>query len=420
MKKVLGSNRSIIKGKNEPLGKTGLLENSGVIGEEWLEKLKGKNGVKVYREMGDQDPAAAPLLNLIGTLAGNVDWTVEPSNRADQNGVDVADFIDNAKNEMTTSWGDFVQEAIVGTLQYGWGFFEKVLKQDAATGRLVWDKIELRAQETLDHWEYSEDENELVAMVQTVDGDEYTIPMDHALLFRYRARKNNPEGVSVLRAAYLPWYFGKRIRTLEAIGIENDATGMPVLEVPPELLDEDADGYSPALVSDLEKKITQIRRGEREGLLMPSELDVEGKPTGWKLRLLNSGGSRQFDMSAVIQRYRTEVAVAILYGGFLYSGTGAYGSFSLHDSQTALFSDALSGVLKGFAETFTRFAIEPLCAVNGFPQELWPKLTFSDFRKPDMASLGTLLQSMMGAGLLTPTPEIEQRLLDIAGLPHES
>ena len=431
MQGVLGANRSVRKAEFGAFGKTGLLQSGGSVDEEWLNKLQGAKGVKIFREIGDQDPAAAPLLTLIGTLAARVDWSVVPSDKQEQGALDVAEFIDSCRTDMSSTWGEFVSEAITGALQYGWAFYELVYKQRGgplqtdgskrsaySDGRIGIRKIELRAQETLDHWEF-DDDGGIAALVQSIDGEEYTIPITKAVLFRNRPRKNNPEGTSILRAAYVPWYYGKRIRELEAVGIENDATGMPVQEIPAELFDSTSDAYDSSLISTLEKKVTQIRRGEREGLVVPSELDAEGKPTGWKTKLLASGGSRQFDMSGVISRYRTEVAVAILYGGFLYSGTGAYGSFSLHDSQTALFADALDAVLNSFAETYTRFVINPLCVLNGFPPRTWPKLSHGDVRKPDLASLASLLQGMFTSGLLTPTPEVERRLLDIAGLPHD-
>lgn len=58
-------------------------------------------------------------------------------------------------------------------------------------------------QETLYQWEYDEADN-LVGMTQMPPPDFglLTIPMSKSLLFRTKARKDNPEGRSILRNAY--------------------------------------------------------------------------------------------------------------------------------------------------------------------------------------------------------------------------
>ena len=63
----------------------------------------------------------------------------------------------------------------------------------------------------------------------------YTIPIDKALLFRTKSRKDNPEGRSILRNAYRSWYFKRRIQEVEGIGIERDLAGLPVMYAPADL-----------------------------------------------------------------------------------------------------------------------------------------------------------------------------------------
>jgi hypothetical protein len=47
--------------------------------------------------------------------------------------------------------------------------------------------------------------------------------------------KGNPEGQSMLRTAYRPWFFKKRLEEFEAIGVERDLAGLPVAKVPSRL-----------------------------------------------------------------------------------------------------------------------------------------------------------------------------------------
>jgi peptide/nickel transport system substrate-binding protein len=116
-------------------------------------------------------------------------------------------------------------------------------------GRIGWRKMPIRAQETLFRWEIDIDGG-IQAMVQTdpSTGGTYIIPIEKSLLFRTSSQKNNPEGRSILRNAYRPWYFKRRIEEIEAIGIERDLAGLPVAYLPPEYLSSTA---SPEQVSVL-------------------------------------------------------------------------------------------------------------------------------------------------------------------------
>ena len=79
-------------------------------------------------------------------------------------------------------------------------------------------------------WEYDDSDN-LIGMTQQPPPDYglFTIPMSKAMLFRTESVKDNPEGRSILRNAYRSWYFKRRIQEIEAIGIERDLAGLPVI-----------------------------------------------------------------------------------------------------------------------------------------------------------------------------------------------
>ena len=64
------------------LGVTGLKRTAGYVDEEFLAALKGRKGVQVYREMGDNDPIAGALLFAITQLIRGVDWSVVPGGKS--------------------------------------------------------------------------------------------------------------------------------------------------------------------------------------------------------------------------------------------------------------------------------------------------------------------------------------------------
>ncbi|WP_155274431.1 hypothetical protein [Piscirickettsia salmonis] len=48
-------------------------------------------------------------------------------------------------------------------------------------------------------------------------------------MFRTTSRKGNPEGRSILRNAYQPWYYKKNLESIESIGIERNLVGLLTL-----------------------------------------------------------------------------------------------------------------------------------------------------------------------------------------------
>lgn len=219
-------------------------------------------------------------------------------------------------DDMQDTWIDTISE-ILSFLTFGWSFHEIVYKRrmgntkDPRTkskyndGLIGWKKLPIRAQETLYQWEYDNEDN-LLGMTQMPPPDYsmFTIPMEKALLFRTKSRKNNPEGRSILRNAYRSWYFKRRIQEIEGVGIERDLAGLPVIHA-----QEDVDIWSEDVPENvkirayLENIVKNIRRDEMEGVVLPF---------GFELELLNSGGNRQFDTNAIINRYDTRIAMTVL------------------------------------------------------------------------------------------------------------
>ena len=227
------------------------------------------------------------------------------------------------------------------------------------------------------------------------------------MLFRTESRKDSPEGRSILRNAYRSWYFKKRIQEIEGIGVERDLAGFPVLVSP-----EDIDVWSQsnaALLKMCNDFVSNIRRDAMEGLTIPA---------GWKLELLSTGGSRQFDTSKIIERYDTRISLTVL-ADFLFLGHEQTGSWALSSDKTELFSMAIGAYLDMICEVFNRKAIPALIEINrkNFSSADYPQLIHGDIETQDLSKLGTFLKDMTGIGLITPDDELEEYLREQANLP---
>jgi len=406
------------------VGSSGLVHYSGYVSEEFLTALKGSKGVKIFKEMRDNDPVIGAVLFAIDMLLRGVEWRVEGESKSPDDEA-AAVYVDECMKDMRVRWSDLISE-ILTMLTFGWALFEVVYKRRNGVkddpyasskyddGKLGWGSIELRAQETLLNWNIA-DRGELLGMVQQ-SAPRYQvveIPMSKCLLFRTTSHKNNPEGRSVLRNAYRPWYFKKRIEEVEGIGVERDLAGLPVILAPSRIMSSTASSDDQAIFAELKKIVTGIRRDEQEGVIMPSDVDESGKPL-YELKLLSTGGSRQFDTDKIVNRYDQRIAMTVL-ADFILLGHEKVGSFALSSDKTDLFAVALGAWLMSIADVLTDEA-NKLLSLNGMPGRV--RLAHEDIEGPDLVELGDYVTKITGAGVpLFPDPELEGYLKKAANLP---
>lgn len=411
------------------IGATGLRRQSGVIQEEFLRQLSGPQAIRVYREMRDNDPVVGAILFAVEMLVRQVSWRVEPASDSNQD-LQAAEFLRSCMEDMSHTWQTFISEAL-SMLVYGWSFHEIVYKVRGGDsrdptkrsrfndGRIGWRKLPIRAQDTLLRWEF-DDEGGIRGMWQSAPPS-YTptfIPIEKGLLFRTTSHKGDPQGRSVLRNAYRPWYFKRRIEEIEGIGVERDLAGLPVAWVPPEIMSDTATPEQRAVFESVKKLVSNIRRDEQEGVVMPLAYDERGNQL-FKLELLTTGGRRQFDTSAIIQRYDQRIAMTIL-ADFILLGHEKVGSYALSSSKAELFAVALGAWLDEIQEVLNRHAVPRLFALNDFKLEKLPNFVHGAIEQVDLKELGEYIRALAGAGMpLFPTEDgaLERYLLEAANLP---
>jgi hypothetical protein len=241
-------------------------------------------------------------------------------------------------------------------------------------GKIGWRKIALRAQETL--WDWHLDENGSVRGFRQSDPSSYKgvveIPIEKGLLFRATNARNNPEGRSILRNAYRPYKFKKTIEEIEAIGIERDLAGLPVAYVPPSMLSSAATSAEITARNAMQDLIRQIKRNENEGVLFPLAYDEQGREL-YKLTLLSSGGTRQFNTDQIVARYDQRISMVAL-ADFILLGHEKVGSFSLGASKIDLFTSAIQQIAQMIADTFNDHAVPRLFKLNGMKTDRLPKV----------------------------------------------
>jgi phage gp29-like protein len=358
-------------------------------------------------------------------ILSSFEWTIEAPEEATPQETEAADFAEECRTDMSDDWSTQLA-GFMSMCVYGWSWHEIVYKRrqgpsdkpsqnsQFTDGRIGWRKWAPRAQTSLASW-VMDDEGGIQGMNQQTTEGNYTIPIEKSLLFRVRAANNNPEGRPLFRNAYRPWFFKKRIEEIEAIGIERDLAGLPVIHVPAGYLSPNATQAEKAIVAAMQVMVTNIKRNEVEGVVFPSLKDDKGNDA-FELELLSTGGSRQFDTDKIIARYNQQIAMSVL-ADFLMLGHEAVGSKSLGVSKIDLWMEAVKSIAKSICAVVNQHAIPRLLRLNGIMVERMPKLSFAAGDNTDLSALGGFIKSLVDAGIIIPDRDLEDHVRDLADLP---
>jgi hypothetical protein len=427
----VASDPQVVKRKFSELGSTGLKRWGGQVDEEFLPQLRGPRAAKVYREMRDNDPVVGAVVFAVDMLLRQISWRTEPASQ-DWEDLKAEQLLKDCMEDMSHTWEDMISE-ILSMLPYGWSWHEVIYKRRIGDvrnpqfrsrfndGLIGWRKMPIRSQDTMVDWVFDEDGG-VQALKQQAPPDlkEVTIPIGKSLLFRASSHKNNPEGRSILRNAYRPWYFKKRLEEIEGIGIERDLAGLPVVYLPAEMLSPSASKDDKTTVEMFKRLVRNVRRDEQEGLVLPIQYDEETKQPLYKFELVNSGGTRSINIDGAITRYEQRIAMTIL-ADFILLGHEQVGSYALSVNKTGIFRTALNSWAQSIAEVFNRHEIPRLFALNGWDHlNDFPKVVPGEVDPPDLKELGAFIQQISGSGMtLFPDPDLEDFIRQAAKLPEK-
>lgn len=414
----------------DEIGQTGLLHFKGTLDEEWHPRLRGRQARKVYREMLDNSAIIGGWAAAQEFLVRQVRFRIDAANPSDA-AKEAAEFVESALFEdLETSFDHLVSE-ILTSPAFGFSLFEKTFKirsgenDDPALDskfddrKIGWFDLAVRSQDTVDEWLIDE-KGRVQGFWQSAAPafHKVFIPIEKLMHFRPRSWKNSPEGRSMLRHVYRQWYFLKRVEEYEAIGIEKNMAGIPKFEIPLQCFSSNATSAQRQVKTDAERQVSKIQRGRLQGLVVPHEDDKDGKPSGYRLSVMGSGGQRIIDTDVIIKRMESRIMVGLL-SELLLLGMDQHGSFALSDSKTNLLSMYLGSLLKMIVSEFNRDAIPELCSINGIAQEDCPSLKHSDIERPELTSMANYLQLMLNSGALPRSQALTDFVVEYGDMPAE-
>ena len=390
------------------VGTAGLKNRLGIIQEEYLTALKTwTSESKLYLEMRD-DTVVATMLDALKLPLMAADFNVEAASDA-KGDTDAAEFLQATLNAMTRqTWRSHVSD-MLEALDFGFALGEVVLEK-REDGHLWLRNIDPRGQETVYKWEFGEgeDRDKASGFIQRDPdgGGLITVPLDKCVHVTLRGRKGNPQGRSILRSVYWPWRFVRDIKTIEAIGVERDVGGMPVVELP-----ENPGSVKATDLTDLDNALIGMRNDERAFVRLPF---------GVKLTAFG-GGTKAYNPDTIIERYEKTILMRA-FAQFLKLGMDNVGTQALVKGAQQFFTLGLESIQVQLVEAWQQQLVPLLFQFNSFPGMTdLPRLTWETPGAEDVKALLDAINVGVSSRTITPTREDEQVLrskLDLPELPE--
>lgn len=409
------------------VGFVGLRMTNKQILEEANRQFRYPSFIKTVNEMRN-DPTVAAALNVFRMMISRVSWSVKVANDASEQDKKRAKFIASCMDDMEGTWGQFISEVIT-YLEFGFSVQEKVfrrrLKRNGSKyndGLVGLKKIAPRGQDTIRHWNFSEDGRELLSVGQSLvnleNGYRYqsfasnttgllTINRDKFLLFSADSIKGNPEGKSILKSVYLPYKQLTLIKDQLMLGVAKDLAAIPIVTLPAKLMDVNASTADKAAYSAYQSLVNNVAAGTQRGVVFPSDCDPETKLPYYSFQLLEAKGQSKFNLPEIIKQLQNDILVA-LSADVITMGSDVNGSFSIKDTKTNLCAMAVEHRLNEIKEVLNADLIPQIYALNGWNQEVLPTFEYGDIADVDSEAFSKLIQRVASVGLL----EIDRALLN--------
>lgn len=388
----------------------------GIRGDEFLPDLRGTRGIKRLREMASNDAVIGAVLSAMDLMIRSTPLRIEDGSE------EARELLDYALHNMQDQTFEMFLSDVLSFLPYGFSLFEIVARPPSKhpKGWITLKKLAPRAQWTIDRFD-TNDNGDVLGVYQVATTRSTYLPYDRLLHFRTASRQNDPSGLSVLRNAYLSWYFARRIQEIEAVAIERELNGLPIARIPSEYLAPDASPEQRAFADKISAIARDVKRNEMGFIVLPSDVyqDEDGKHTDIRLvdfELVASKGTRDIDTNTIILRYQQDMARSAL-ADFVTLGTNDRGSFAMAKAKADLFMQALTGYLSAIASVLNRNLVPKLMMWNGIDEKDTPKVVFGRVAPVDLDQLGFYIQSLTGAGISLTDGDTRDYIRAAAGFP---
>ena len=391
--------------------------------------LRGTRKIRAYSEMREQSSVVGAMMMAVRMIMRGVKWNAELPEEAEEDDTEAnkaRDFLTTAMKDMSHTWAEFIDDSLDATWA-GFAAPEIVYKQrlgmdedpgsEYDDGLIGWRKIAYRDPAGVVRWKVDPSGGIQGYWHQVQQLPEVFIPIEKVILFRASRKGNDPEGYSWLHNSYVDWTYMRKHLWLEAVGVERQGLGLPVVTLP---LGADISANSQDLIR-AQNLVRAIRQDAYMGVVLPPALGKE-EHQKWNLDLMSAGTGGVATTDVIIRRYALNIASSIL-AHFIALGQQARGSYALSSDQRDLWQLAMRGLSELWAELMNRHLVRPLFRLNqaSFPDHSkWPRVQPSDVAQHDIEKVQKYIVALVGGGVMNVDADDRNRLRQLVGFPPET
>lgn len=390
------------------IGNLGLNTFSGIPQTEIKKELQFPQSINTYKQMVYHD-AINSALTLYDNILAKAQWKFLPPDNATAEEKKQVEIINQSFHDMEHSFAEFISD-VLSMNTYGFSVHEKVFRKRLVAsgskyndGVIAWKKLPIRSQESISKFLFSDDGATLDGVQQNLSGlsDPYgrytskagyiNIPSTKIMLFRQGKHRGDPCGKSLLRNAYLAWRFITIVEELEAVGVNKELHGIPMLKLPAQYLSADASSEQKLIRAYYENAIRNMQAGAQAGIILPGDRDPDTKQPLFDLSLLSTDGKRSFDIDKIKTYYKNAIYTA-LAADILILGQGSTGSFALAQFKNSVTATAARHMATLIKDTLERDLIRQTYELNGWNVERMGTLDFDGMDDVDLEGLSKAVQ----------------------------
>lgn len=417
----------------KPIGESGTPIYGGyIVSDEADSSLIGVTKYTTFSNVLANVGIVAAGTRYFLNLVARSEWSVVAPEGSGEAGEEIARAIDTILKSMESPWHSVVRRAAMYRF-YGFSVQEWIAKY-TKEGHIGFADVAPRPQRTIEQW-FRDVYGRIIQINQRSPQTGNLIPLPRRKLVYIvdDALSDSPEGLGLFRHTALAAKRLMRYEQLEGCGFEEDLRGIPIGRAPFAELQKAVDDnlISKQDRNDMLQPIRDFMNGHIQspsnprGLLLDSMTyktdDDAERPSNvkqWDLELLKASANSQPDVAKAIDRETRNIA-RILGVEQLLLGETALGSFALSRDKSNNFALIIDGTLVELASSFEKDLVAPLMMLNGWPEELKPKLKTDSTQYRDPEQITNSLKNLAGSGaMLSPDDPVINTVRRILGLPE--
>lgn len=414
------------------VGFAALKTRAGKMQEESNMAFRYPQMLKVVAEMKYSPPVTIGL-GAINVLMNRADVCVEPVPGETEQDKFRREYLYSVLHDMTESWQATMQ-SISTYKEYGHQVSEMVFRRRLTKngskfqdGLIGLEGLKNRPQNSIAKWNFSEDGRTLVSISQSItnvenscrfqnltDKDGYiVIPREKFILFRCDPVDDNPEGVSILRSAYLAYKQLSLLTDHMLTGVAKSVNGIPVAQLPPNYMNPEGSDNEKATYANAKTVLDSIADGTAHSIIFPKMIDQDSKQDLFTISVLDQKATKIYDVESIVKMLQANILSVLSCDSLTMGDAG--GSLSLQDGSTNMLALTVAYRLSEIANTLNQQLVPLLWKMNGWSTDRLPKLKFKDVSSVSLEEFSKFFQRVAAVGGIEYTRDVLNKVREVGG-----